>query len=328
MTPARTVFFGSGAFATRILDAVVAAPELDLVAVVTTPDRPAGRRGEATPTPVAAAARAAGLSLLQPERLREPGTIALIEGLAPVVGVLADYGRIVPPAILAAFPRGIVNVHPSLLPRHRGAAPIPAAILAGDPVLGVSLIELVDRLDAGPVIAATSWRAAGDERARSLEELMARAGAALLREHVGPWLAGERRARPQDEAEATLTRPLRREDGRLDPARAAVELERQVRALEGWPGTFLVSDGLRIAVLEARVVASADHDAPGRPAGSDAPRPGTLLDLEGGLGLATGEGVLALTRVQPAGGRPMTGAELLRGRPGLAGATIESPIGA
>lgn len=302
--PARAIFFGSGRFALAILDAVRSAPELDLLAVVSTPDRPAGRRGEPTPTPVAAAARAARLTLLQPERLREPASIAMIGALQPTVGVLADYGRIVPPAILAAFPRGIVNVHPSLLPRHRGATPIPAAILAGDAELGVSLIELVDRLDAGPLIAISSWAARGDERAGSLEAATAVAGARLLREHIGSWLRGDLDATPQVEAHATLTRPLRRDDGRLDPTRPAVELERQVRAYEGWPGTFLDAGSLRIAVIEARVV-------PGDSV------PGRLVASNGGLGLATSHGVLELSRVQPAGGRAMTGADLLRGRPAL-----------
>jgi len=320
--PARAIFFGSGAFALAILAAVHAAPELDLVAVVSTPDRPAGRRGEPRPTPVAGAARAMGVPLMQPERLRAPDTIAAIEALAPAVGVLADYGRIVPPAVLAAFPRGIVNVHPSLLPRHRGASPIPAAILAGDSRLGVSLIKLVDRLDAGPVIATTSWPARGDERAGSLELAAATAGAALLRDSIGSWLAREVRATPQDESEASLTRPLRREDGRLDPAVPASTLERQVRALDGWPGTFLEAGGLRIAVLEARVAMKPDDPRGG--AAPDAHPPGTLVALDGGLGLETGDGVLELVRVHPAGGRPMSGADLRRGRPAIVGATVDA----
>lgn len=316
--PARAIFFGSGVFALAILDAVRSAPELDLVGVVSTPDRPAGRGGEPTPTPVAAVARAAGLHLLQPERLRAPETVALIEALAPVVGVLADYGRIVPPAILAAFPRGIVNVHPSLLPRHRGATPIPAAILAGDPELGVSLMELVDELDAGPVIAAASWPARGDEQAGSLEEAAAVAGSRLLREHLGSWLRGDLDATPQVEADATLTRPLRREDGRLDPTQPAAFLERQVRAYEGWPGTFIEIGSLRIAVIEARVASNLAGDLPL----PDDAVPGTLLARKGGLGLATSHGVLELSRVRPAGGRSMTGAELVRGRPTLLGAAL------
>ncbi len=308
----RTVFFGSGAFAVPILDAALAAPEVSVVAVVSTPDRPSGRRAEPTPTPVAAAARERGLTLLQPASLRDPASVAALRACDAPLGILADYGRIVPPDVLALFPRGIVNVHPSLLPRHRGATPIPAAILAGDAELGVGLIELVDRLDAGPVIATRRWSARGDETAPDLEEAAAEAGAALLGESLGPWLAGRRPAVAQEEAAATLTRPLRREDGRLDPGRAAAELERAVRAYAGWPGTFLEAGGTRIAVHAAHVDVPADGT------------PGTLVAHGDGLALRTADGRLVLDRVQPAGGRAMTGAELRRGRPQLVGAVVEA----
>ncbi|MGZ8528665.1 MAG: methionyl-tRNA formyltransferase, partial [Candidatus Limnocylindrales bacterium] len=151
--PARTVFFGSGEFAVPILEALVAAPEVELVGVVSAPDRPAGRGGNPSPTPVAARARRLGLTLLQPARIRDEASVAEIAALRPGLGVLADYGRIVPAAILGLPAHGILNVHPSLLPRHRGASPIPATILAGDPTTGVTLIRMDEGLDTGPTIA-------------------------------------------------------------------------------------------------------------------------------------------------------------------------------
>ncbi|MEK6720607.1 MAG: methionyl-tRNA formyltransferase [Chloroflexota bacterium] len=311
-SPARAVFFGSGRFALAILDVVRSAPEVDLVAVVSTPDRPAGRRAAPTATPVAAQARELGLRLLQPPSLRDPAAVQALADLAPAVGVLADYGKIVPRAILEAFPRGILNVHPSLLPAHRGASPIPAAIIGGDREFGVTLIELVDRLDAGPIVARRSWPAQGAETSPELEQVAATAGAALLRASIGPWLAGAVQAQPQDEAAATLTRPFRREDGRLLGTEPVARLERRVRALMGWPGTFVEVDGLRIVVLQARPVPD------GQASGASAP--GTLVALGDGLALAGADGLLELVQVQPAGGRPMSGAELRRGRPRLVGA--------
>jgi methionyl-tRNA formyltransferase len=301
--PARLVFLGSGAFAVTILEALAGAPEVVLVAVVSAPDRPAGRHGELTPTPVARRAGQLGIALLQPSRIRDPEAIAAIAALHPDVGVLADYGRIVPQAVLDIPPNGILNVHPSLLPRHRGASPIPAAILAGDRETGVTLIRMDAGLDSGPVVAVEAWPLAGMESAPEIEARAAAAGAALVLRSLPGWLAGKLIARPQGEAGATLTRPLRRDDGRLDGARSARELERAVRAYRPWPGSFLETPVGRLAVLAAAVEESERGDAPG----------GIAADGRG-LVLMTAEGRLRLVEVQPAGGRPMSSVEFLRGR--------------
>jgi methionyl-tRNA formyltransferase len=221
--PARVIFLGSGAFGVPILDALVGAPEIDLVGVVSAPDRPIGRSGVVTAVPVATRARALGLPLLQPERVRAPDAIEAITGLRPHLGVLADYGQIVPAALLDVPSRGILNVHPSLLPRHRGASPIPATILAGDRETGVTLIRMDAGLDTGPIVAVDRWPLGGDELAPDLERRAAEAGAALVSRTIGPWLRGEIAARRQASEGVTLTRPLRRDDGRLDPSRPALE---------------------------------------------------------------------------------------------------------
>jgi methionyl-tRNA formyltransferase len=249
--------------------------------------------------------------VLAPERLRTPVALAAIEALGPDVLVLADYGQIVPRALLDLPPRGALNLHPSLLPRHRGAAPVPAAILAGDAVTGVSLMRMDAGVDTGPVIAQVEVPLAGDEDAPGLETRLAGVAAALLLDRLPGWLGGTLVAEPQPTEGATLTRPLRREDGRLDATIPAVSLERQVRALRPWPGTYLDRPEGRLIVHEARVVADAV------PAGS---RPGDLVAVtEAGrheVALVTADGLLRLDVVQPAGKTRMSGAELVRGRPG------------
>ena len=309
--PVRTVFFGSGPFGLPILDALAAAPEVELVAVVAAPDRTAGRRRELTSVPVAARAKELGIPLLQPASIRTPAAAAELSDLRPALGVLADYGRLVPPTVLSLPRHGILNVHPSLLPRHRGASPIAGTILAGDAQAGVTIIAMDAGLDTGPVVATEAWPLEGAETAPELEVLAAHAGAALMRRTLGPWLAGEIEAAPQDEAAATMTRPLRREDGRLDPERPVVELERQVRALQPWPGSWVEAVGGRLAVWRAEAI-------PGWGGGEDA-SPGRF----GRFGLYARDGYLALREVQPAGGRRMTFDELVRGRPGIIGSSVE-----
>jgi methionyl-tRNA formyltransferase len=308
--PVPTVFFGSGSFAVPILEALLAAPEVLVAGVVTVPDQPAGRRGTPRPVPVAARARQLGLTMLQPPSLRRPEVVESIGALGPGFGVLADYGRIVPQAILDLPAAGILNVHPSLLPRWRGASPIPATILAGDRETGVTVIRMDAGLDTGPIVAVERWALNGDEDAPALEAQAAAAGAALIARIVGPWLRSEVGPRDQGDDGVTMTRPLRREDGRLDPGRPATELERRVRAFRGWPGTYIETATGRIGVLDATAVASAaepDH-------------------MQGRLGLdgldAADGSRLILRTVQPAGGRPMTWAEFLRGRPAVVGSTV------
>lgn len=304
--PVRTVFLGSGGFGRPVLEALAASAAVDLVGVVTAPARPAGRKAALTPTIIETAARSLGIdTVLTPDRLRAPRSIDAVLALSPAFVVLADYGQIVPAALLDRL-HGALNLHPSLLPRHRGATPIPAAILAGDHETGVSLMRMDEGLDTGPIVAQARLDLDGTEVAPELEARLARMGAALLLAHLARWLAGEIDPAPQDDAAATMTRPLRREDGRLDPHRPAASLARQVRALQPWPGSFLETDG-RLVVWSAAVD---DEDAPGVP--------GTIDDR----GVLTSTGRLALLEVQPAGGRRMPWEAFVRGRPSIIGSSI------
>jgi methionyl-tRNA formyltransferase len=304
--PVRTVFLGSGGFGRPALATLVGSPSVDLVGVVTAPPRPAGRGGRLTPTVIESAARDHGVaSILVPERLRDPTSVAAVLGLRPDLVVLADYGQIVPAALLD-LPHGALNLHPSLLPRHRGATPIPAAILAGDAETGVTLMRMDAGLDTGPIVAQVRLPLAGSETTPALESRLAELGATLLGEQLGPWLAGAVRTQPQDEAAATFTRPARREDGRLDPHRPAVELERQVRALQPWPGSFIETSLGRLAIWAAAAVGGT-ADTPGR------------IDADG---LHTADGRLGFLEVQPAGGTRMPWAAYVRGRPAIVGSSI------
>lgn len=319
--PARTIFFGSGAFAVPILDAVADHPRLSLVAVVTAPDKPAGRARALTPTPVAARAHERGLTVLTPSTVRSPEALAELAALEPDLGVLADYGRIIPQVVLDIPRLGILGVHPSLLPRHRGATPIQATILAGDHEAGVAIYRMDAGLDTGPVLATQRWPLTGTETAPELEADAAARGAALLARALPGYLDGTAELEPQGAAPQVVTTRLTRDAARLDPARPAVELERQVRAFAGWPGSWLDTAAGRIVVLEATATA-----APGEPGEAGEP-PGLLVAAtDGRPALATRDGRLVLDRVQPAGGRPMDGAAFLRGHRDLVGTMVAGPV--
>jgi methionyl-tRNA formyltransferase len=312
--PVRTVFLGSGRFAQPTLGRLAAHPSIDLVAVVTAPPRPVGRRRVLTRTPVDTQARELGLHVVTPERLRDPAAVADLLGLDPDLVVLADYGQIVPSNLLD-LRFGALNLHPSLLPRHRGATPIPGAILAGDDETGVTLIRMDDGIDTGPIVASERSTLGGDETAPALEARLAIAASGMLARAIDPWIDGELESTPQPAEGGTMTRPLQRADGRLDPERPAWLLERQVRAYLPWPGTFLETDGQRLVVLASGIAPSEDDDEPGR-----------IVPDEAGLALATADGRLVLLDVQPAGGRPMSGEAFLRGRPSILGRMIAGPV--
>lgn len=290
---ARTVFLGSGEFAVAPASALSDHPSIEFVAVVTAPPRPAGRGRIERPTPIARWATERQLPTLTPSRLRDAETISALADLAPDLLVLADYGKLVPQALLDLPRHGALNLHPSLLPRHRGASPVPAAILSGDRETGVTLMLMDAGLDSGPVVAQRVLALTGGEIAPELENELAAMGASLLSETLPDWLAGRIEPTPQPDGGVTLTRPLRREDGRLDPHKSAAELERQVRAYQPWPGSYLELSGERVLVWRARVADTVP---------------------EGALALPTADGVLELLEVQPAGGRRMSGADFARGR--------------
>jgi len=303
----RAVFFGSGSFAVPILDALAEMSGVRVEAVVSTPDRPIGRKAVVRPTPVTARAREIGLPILQPARVRLPESIDALRELAPDLIVLADYGQLIPRVLLDLPALGFLNLHPSALPRHRGASPIPATILAGDTESAVTLMVVTEELDAGPIVAVAALEVRPDDTAVTLEARAAEVAAVLLRRALPEWLAGRLGARRQPTEGVTMTRPLRREDGRLDTGRSAVELERQVRAYQPWPGSFIDIGAVRIIVWSAHAAAAEPGDLPGR----------IVRTPDGGLALIAARGRLVFDVVRAAGRRSMSAAELVRGHPDL-----------
>lgn len=303
----RTVFVGSGGFGRESLQRLAGHDAVRVVGVVTAPARPAGRTRQLTVTLIDDTARALGVAtILRPERLRDPSSVAAVLDLRPDLLVLADYGQIVPAALLDVR-HGALNLHPSLLPRHRGATPIPAAILAGDAETGVTLMRMDAGLDTGPIVAQERVALDGTETTPDLEARAATIAADLLDRNLALWVGDEIPATPQPTGGATLTRPLRREDGRLDPTRPAVELERQIRAYQPWPGSFVDTVVGRLTIWAAS------------PGDGDGPAAGTF-DGDG-LGVGNGDR-LRLIEVQPAGGRRMPWEAFVRGRPAIIGSRV------
>lgn len=312
MASPRTLFFGSGSFALPMLERLADPALVALVAVVTAAPRPAGRHRELRATPVGEAAGLRGIPVLAPATLRDEAAVAELRDLAPELIVLADYGRLIPPVVLGLPRLGALNLHPSLLPRHRGAAPIPAAILAADQRTGVTLMLMDEGLDSGPIVAQRPVALDGAETTPELETFLAQVAAELLTVSLPAWLAGELEPRPQGEEGASLTRPLHRADGRLDASRPAHELERQVRAYQPWPGSWIEWHGERLVVWHASVVELPEVG----PGAARSPDPGAIVAMAGAPVLVTADAGLRLDEVQPAGRRRMEGSAYLRGRRG------------
>ena len=304
MTAIRILFMGSPAFAVPSLRALVEAGH-DVAAVVTQPDRPAGRGGRLTPPDVKVAAQELGIPVLQPETLRDSGVQEELAAIEPEVTVVAAYGKILPRAVLAIPRRGNVNVHASLLPRWRGASPIAAAILAGDEQTGVSIMEMAPEMDAGPVIAQVAIPIPPDATTGSLERELAELGAKTLVDVLPRWFTGELKATPQDESLVTYCGLIQKGDGHLRADMSAAEAERAVRAYDPWPGAFVEYRGSRLGIWKAHV----------EPQPEPLPVGATLV--VGRLpAIAFRDGVLVLDEVQRVGAKRIGGSQFLNGERG------------
>jgi methionyl-tRNA formyltransferase len=270
-----------------------------------------------------------GLAVLQPPALRDSDTLARLRALSPEVIVVVAYGQILRRDILDIPPRGVLNVHPSLLPRWRGASPIPAAILAGDERTGVTIMLMDAGMDSGPLLTQSEVPVQESDTAGLLSERLAKVGAGLLAETLPHWLAGEVEPQPQDDSRATTCPLIRKEDGALDWGLPATDIWRRVRAYNPWPGAYTTLDGELLHIWQARPL-----DA------NSSARPGTVLELgeawmndlpveainQAAFAVQTGRGVLVPLKVQRAGRRALSAAEFLRGMPGLIGQRLVSPI--
>ncbi|MFH1184782.1 MAG: methionyl-tRNA formyltransferase [Chloroflexota bacterium] len=294
----RIVFVGSPDFAVPSLRVLIR--EYRVVGVVTQPDRPAGRGREMRPPPIKLEAAELRLPVIQPERLTDPVAVRRVKDWAPDLIVVAAFGQLLRPELLELPAQGCVNVHASLLPRWRGAAPIQAAIAAGDAEAGVTIMRMDQGMDTGGILSQRSLRVDAQDTTGSLSGKLSQLGAELLAETLPGYLSGEVRPQPQDSTRATKAPILKKEDGLLDPELPADMLERRVRAFNPWPGAHIMWENGRLKIHRAHVLRVS------------APT-GRRIVVEEQPALATADGVLVFDEVQPAGRTPMHGRAFLLG---------------
>ena len=311
----KIVFMGTPGVAVPVLSAVLDAGH-DVVGVYTQPDRRAGRGRRLVAPEVKAFALERDLPVFQPASLRRDQEARLqLASLGPDVIVVAAYGLLLPTEVLEIPPMHCLNVHPSLLPKHRGPSPVATAILDGDVETGVTVMQLDEGMDTGPIVAQRKAEIGPKETGEGLTSRLFEMGGELLVETLPPWANGDVRAQPQDDSQATASSRLTREDGEIDWGRPAEYTARQVRAYYPWPGSFSHWQGRILKVLEASAV-DQDREA--------AVNLGHVVPLdEGGLGVGTGSGILELSRVQLEGRRPVSASELATGHPEI----VDSVLG-
>jgi methionyl-tRNA formyltransferase len=286
---------GTPAFAVPSLEALAGATEL--VGVVSQPDKPQGRGLTSLPSPVARAALARDVAIIKPVKLAQPEAAATLASWRPDIIVVAAYGKLLPRATLDLPGLACINVHASLLPRHRGAAPIAAAILAGDTSTGVTIMLMNEAMDEGDILLQRTLPIADDDTTATLTARLAALGGATLAEALAMLRASGLETVPQDPALATYTPRLSKTDGRIRWHEPAMLIERKVRAFTPWPSAFTALAGRSVKVLDAR--AGGGDTAPG------AAPPGTIIALDDAIHVATGGGVLALGSLQMEGRRPL-----------------------
>jgi len=310
----RLVFMGSPQFAAPPLEYLIA-EKYQVAAVYTQPDRPAGRGRGLLSSPVKQAARARGLTVAQPASLKAAGVVEQLEGFEPDVIVVAAFGQILPKSVLALPRLGCINIHPSLLPRFRGASPVASAILAGEDFTGVSIMVMDEGLDTGPVLARAQIPISPRDTTGSLTERLSWLGAQLLGEALVGWGRGELTPRPQNEAGATHCNPINKEEGEIDWQQPALDIWRRVRAFNPWPGCYTRWRGKSLKIIEAAPLAGEQATGTGRV---------VALDSKAGFGVCTGDGVLGVLKIQLEGKRVMSAGEFLRGQREFIGEVLPS----
>ena len=306
----RVVFFGTPAFAVPTLAALIDSHH-QVVGIVTQPDKPRGRGQRVSDAPVKELAIARGLPVLQPERLARGIFESDFLALQADLGVVAAYGKILPEWLLAVPSHGMINVHASLLPKYRGAAPVHRAVMNGDPETGVTIMRVVKALDAGPMIAKVTRAIGPDEPSDVIERDLAAMGAILLVQTVDALSSGRVTEVPQNDADATYAPRLTKEEGLLDFARPAREVHNRVRGLRPWPNAYTFLDGRRLVVHETKL---ADHAA-------DTGSPGKCLSADAaGITVACGDGhAVVILRLQPEGRRVMAARDYIAGHGAMMG---------
>lgn len=311
----RIVFMGTPDFAVPPL-LELAHQQYDIVAVYTQPDRPAGRGRSPAPSPVKSAALKLNLPVMQSASFKEPGAIDQLAALRPDVIVVAAYGLILPQAVLDIPEYGCINIHPSLLPKYRGPSPVTSAILAGDEVTGVTFMLLDAGMDTGAILAQEQITISSQDTTGSLTAQLSEIAARLLPDVLERWMAGGIKPQPQNDAEATYSKLIRKEDGEIDWHLPAIELWHRIRAFQPWPGCHTFWQGKRLVIAEAAPLPPVSGVAVGQVV--------ALSQVDAAIGVGTGEGVLAVVKVQLEGKRAMTSTEFIRGYRQFIGAILPS----
>ncbi|PJE64091.1 MAG: methionyl-tRNA formyltransferase [Candidatus Ryanbacteria bacterium CG10_big_fil_rev_8_21_14_0_10_43_42] len=304
----KIVFFGTPDFSVRILASLIH-HNLTPVAVVTVPDKPVGRKKEYMPSAIKAYATENTIPVLEPETLRDPVFLKELRGYHADIFTVASFGRLLPKTLLDIPLKGVINVHPSLLPRHRGASPIQTAILKGDVKTGVTLMLTDAEMDHGPIIAKSKPYDIQNFGYKQLHDELAKQGGDLLAETLPKWIAGEITPQEQDHTKATFTKLFTKEDGHINWNRSVKEIDRHIRAFEEWPGTYsFYEDGShkvrRVKILKGH---ASDQPSPGKP--------GTVVqEKNGSLAVCTKDNLFIVEFIQMEGKRPVSGDDFLNGQ--------------
>jgi methionyl-tRNA formyltransferase len=309
---------GTPTFAVPVLAGLTGLDGYEVVGVYTPPDRPAGRGRKAQSSPVKDFALENDLNVLQPASFRSTEVQTELAELKPDAIIVAAYGKLLPKPVLDLAPLGCLNVHPSLLPRHRGPSPVATTILNGDQVTGVTIMLLDEGMDTGPLISQHEYLLKGNEMTDQLTTALFELGGKLLKESLPQWQSGELHSEPQDESLASVTRKLVRADGLADWSLSADELERRARAFTPWPGLFTDWNGSGLKLVSVAFVASdSDEFKPGLVVATDHP------DLPAAV--ATSQGFLGLKTVQLEGKRAVSVKDFLNGAPDFIGSQLAGP---
>ena len=299
--PLRIVFFGTPHFSVPTLEALLQSGH-SVVSVVTQPDRPRDRGQRVSESPIKTVAQAFQIPVLQPDKLRDEGFLQALSATAADLGVVAAYGKILTEAVLGTPRLGLINVHASLLPRYRGAAPVHRAVINGDSETGVTIMRMVKALDAGPMLATVRRPIGPDETSEDIERDLAQLGASLLVSTVGDVAEGRIVEQPQDDSLATYAPRLTKDEGVIDWALSAQKLHNLIRGLHPWPHAVTYHRNRRLILHRSAVLTDVNGE------------PGAVLESQGDhLHVATGSGALAITEIQPEGRRAMPTRDFLAG---------------
>ncbi len=306
----KTIFFGTPEFAATALKTLAANSRFDVIAVITQPDRPTGRKNVITPPPVKIAAEELKIKILQPEKLKDQAVIDII-ALNAELAVVVAYGNLIPKILLEAMPRGFINIHPSLLPRHRGASPLAAAILDGDKETGVCLMVLDEGMDHGPIIACRKIALTGEETTISLRQAVTPIASEMINKELLEYLDGQIMPAAQNHDAATFCKLIESDAARINWNETAPKIDCLIRAMHGVTPAWTTLDGVTLLIHAAKLEMAATNEAPG-----------TIIKIKNTPAATAANGYLILNEVQLAGGKAMSGQAFLNGHRDFIGKTL------